>query len=120
MLLDADNVYYRELNKQIRELVAKGEKEFEIINVRGQRYIADGLEGDLKFLVRGVPGQDQPPLGAQGLRATLVSERFTCSLPFLPGQAPVAQAAGVAASVPPRPSFFPAPHAPVASPLPAS
>lgn len=58
MLLDADNVYYRELNKQIRELVAKGEKEFEIINVRGQRYIADGLDGDLKFLVRGVPGQD--------------------------------------------------------------
>ena len=58
MLLDADNVYYRELNKQIRELVAKGETEFEIINVRGQRYIGDGLDGDLKFLIRGVPGQD--------------------------------------------------------------
>jgi glutamate synthase domain-containing protein 3 len=58
MLLDADNVYYRELNKQIRALVAKGETEFEIINVRGQRYIADGLDGDIKFLIRGVPGQD--------------------------------------------------------------
>ena len=58
MLLDADNVYYRELNQQIRELVAKGETEFEIVNVRGQRYIADGLDGDLKFLIRGVPGQD--------------------------------------------------------------
>lgn len=58
MLLDADNVYYRELNQQIRELVAKGETEFEIINVRGQRYIADGLDGELKFLIHGVPGQD--------------------------------------------------------------
>ena len=58
MLLDADNVYYRELNQQIRELVAKGETEFEIVNVRGQRYIADGLDGDLKFLIHGVPGQD--------------------------------------------------------------
>lgn len=58
MLLDADNIYYRELNQQIRELVAKGETEFEIVNVRGQRYIADGLDGDLKFLIHGVPGQD--------------------------------------------------------------
>jgi glutamate synthase domain-containing protein 3 len=58
MLLDADNVYYRELNKNIRDLVAAGEKDFEILNVRGQRYIADGLDGDLRFLIRGVPGQD--------------------------------------------------------------
>ena len=58
MLLDADNIYYRELNKQIRELVAKGETEFEIVNVRGQRYIADGLDGEFKFLIHGVPGQD--------------------------------------------------------------
>ena len=58
MLLDADNIYYRELNKQIRELVAQGETEFEITNVRGQRYIADGLDGDIKFLIHGVPGQD--------------------------------------------------------------
>ncbi len=58
MQLDADNVYYRELNKKIRDLVAAGETEFELLNVRGQRYIADALVGDLKFLVRGVPGQD--------------------------------------------------------------
>lgn len=58
MLLNADNIYYRELNQQIRELVAGGETQFEIINVRGQRYIADGLDGELSFLIRGVPGQD--------------------------------------------------------------
>ena len=58
MFIDADGIYYRELNKRIREAVAKGVREFEIINVRGQRYIADALDGDLKFLIRGVPGQD--------------------------------------------------------------
>lgn len=58
MLLDANNVYYRDLNRHIRELVAAGETEFELVNVRGQRYIADGLEGNLRFLIHGVPGQD--------------------------------------------------------------
>ncbi|GAB6035659.1 hypothetical protein JCM15519_02180 [Fundidesulfovibrio butyratiphilus] len=58
MLLDANNIYYRELNKNIRALVAAGEKNFEIINVRGQRYIGDALDGDINILVRGVPGQD--------------------------------------------------------------
>ena len=58
MLLDADNIYYRELNKNIRALVAAGEKDFELINVRGQRYIADGLDGEINFLIHGVPGQD--------------------------------------------------------------
>ena len=44
-LFTARAVYYRNLNKTIRDAVASGEKEFELINVNGQRYIGDGLNG---------------------------------------------------------------------------
>ncbi|MBF0481566.1 MAG: hypothetical protein HQK81_01925 [Desulfovibrionaceae bacterium] len=58
LTLDAGGVYYRQLNERIREAVAGGHTDFELINVRGQRYIADALDGDLRFHIRGVPGQD--------------------------------------------------------------
>ena len=45
MKIDARGVYYRNLNKIIRDAVASGEKEFDLINVNGQRYIGDGLQG---------------------------------------------------------------------------
>ena len=57
--LDAAGVYYRELNQQIRDAVAAGVKEFEVHNVKGQRYLFTGVQGkDLKMLVHGTPGQD--------------------------------------------------------------
>lgn len=58
MTIDADKLYYRELNQRIREAVASGTREFELTNVRGQRYIAGALEGKLRFLIHGTPGQD--------------------------------------------------------------
>jgi glutamate synthase domain-containing protein 3 len=57
-VIDAKGVYYRQLNEQIRAAVAEGQTEFVLNNVNGQRYIADGLEGELSFLVNGTPGQD--------------------------------------------------------------
>ncbi len=57
-IIDAQGVYYRELNQQVREAAAAGTKSFEIVNVNGQRYIASALEGDIHFILRGVPGQD--------------------------------------------------------------
>ena len=55
MKIDARGVYYRNLNKIIRDAVASGEKEFDLINVNGQRYIGDGLQGsDVKIDIHGV------------------------------------------------------------------
>jgi len=56
--LDAAGVYYRQLNEQIRELVRKGKKEFELVNVKGQRYIGNSLEGEITITIQGTPGQD--------------------------------------------------------------
>ncbi len=56
--IDAKGVYYRQLNERIRKAVQEGVTRIELRNVNGQRYIADGLSGDLEFLIHGVPGQD--------------------------------------------------------------
>lgn len=58
VVLDACNVYYRQLNEQIREAVQKGAKEIHITNVNGQRYLAGCVKGDIKFTIEGVAGQD--------------------------------------------------------------
>jgi len=56
--IDANDLHYSELNRQIREAVAAGETRFELQNVNGQRYLADGLQGKLEFDIHGVPGND--------------------------------------------------------------
>lgn len=58
MRIDAANLHYRELNRVIREAAAAGETEFELVNVNGQRYLADGLQGPLSLAIHGVPGND--------------------------------------------------------------
>jgi glutamate synthase domain-containing protein 3 len=51
-------VYYRELNKSIREAIARGVTHVELLNVNGQRYIADAMDGKADIEVHGVPGND--------------------------------------------------------------
>ena len=58
MRIDARNLDYRELNDRIRQAVAAGEKSFALLNVNGQRYIGDGLSGDIQIAIHGVPGND--------------------------------------------------------------
>lgn len=59
MRIDADNLHYRELNERIRGAVAAGERCIELLNVNGQRYIGDGLQGgDVGITIHGVPGND--------------------------------------------------------------
>ncbi len=58
MRIDAKGIHYRQLNKSIREAVAKGEKEFELDNIGGQRYIGDGLNENVKITINGTPGND--------------------------------------------------------------
>lgn len=56
--IDAKGVYYRDLNKTIRDLIANGGKHFIIKNVNGQRYFLDGIRENVEMEIYGVPGQD--------------------------------------------------------------
>jgi glutamate synthase domain-containing protein 3 len=56
--IDAANMHYRELNARIREAVAAGEKKLELVHVNGQRYLADGISGEITLDIHGVPGND--------------------------------------------------------------
>jgi glutamate synthase domain-containing protein 3 len=56
--LDATGVYYKELNEKVRELALNGCGEIVLDGVNGQRYIADGIRGDVKIVINGVPGND--------------------------------------------------------------
>ncbi|WP_342678670.1 hypothetical protein [Methanofollis sp. UBA420] len=56
--IDAAGVHYTPLNKEVRSVVAAGETEIVLDNVLGQRFIADGLVGEVTITVNGVPGGD--------------------------------------------------------------
>jgi glutamate synthase domain-containing protein 3 len=56
--IDAQGMYYRDLNKMIRTAIEEGETEFELININGQRYIGDGVEAKVKIAIYGTPGND--------------------------------------------------------------
>jgi glutamate synthase domain-containing protein 3 len=58
-IIDANQIYYRELNETIAALVEEGVHDLLLQNVNGQRYIANGLTApDLRLRIEGVPGQD--------------------------------------------------------------
>lgn len=58
-ILDAQGMYYQELNKKIRELSDAGVTHIFLKNVRGQRYIGDGINNPhLVIDIEGVPGED--------------------------------------------------------------
>ncbi len=56
--INADGMHYTPLNQAIRQAVRDGADEIIINNVLGQRFIADGLKGDVTITVNGVPGGD--------------------------------------------------------------
>jgi len=56
--IDARDLDYTRLNQLIRAAVAGGEKEIEVEHVLGQRFIADGLKGEVRITLNGVPGGD--------------------------------------------------------------
>lgn len=58
MTINAKGVYYKQLNEQIREAIAKGETEITLDNVNGQRYIGTGIRGEATITINGVPGND--------------------------------------------------------------
>lgn len=58
MKIDAKKVYYSTLNQEIRDAIASGAKEIELLNVNGQRYIGDGINEKVRITINGVPGND--------------------------------------------------------------
>lgn len=56
--LDAQGLYYKDLNEKIHRLIAAGEREFMVENVNGQRYIGAALPEGIKMELHGTPGND--------------------------------------------------------------
>jgi len=56
--IDGKGVHYTPLNQQIRKAVADGADEIVVSNVLGQRFIGDGLRGNVTIHIHGVPGGD--------------------------------------------------------------
>ncbi len=58
-VIDGKDIYYKQLNEQIRSEIRAGVKDFKLVNIIGQRYIGGGLEDkDVTIHVEGVPGED--------------------------------------------------------------
>ena len=58
MKINAKGIYYKDLNETIRNNIIKGEKKIVLEKVNGQRYIGDGLSGNVGIVINGVPGND--------------------------------------------------------------
>ncbi len=56
--VNAEGVYYRDLNALLRTFNGNGVKKMEIHNVYGQRYLGTDLEGNMEIEVYGTPGND--------------------------------------------------------------
>lgn len=56
--IDASGLFYRQLNAQLKELVANGVGKVELHNVYGQRYIGTDLNKPVDIEIFGVPGND--------------------------------------------------------------
>jgi len=56
--IDATDVLYKDLNERVRALVSQGEKHIELTNICGQKFIGDGLKGEVKIDIYGIPGND--------------------------------------------------------------
>ncbi|MGD9124718.1 MAG: hypothetical protein PVG60_06475 [Desulfarculaceae bacterium] len=58
MKIDANGIHYKEVNDQVHAAIRAGERELVLENVRGQRYLAAGLEQGVSMTIKGVPGND--------------------------------------------------------------
>ena len=58
MKIDGKGLSYKDLNAQIRAAFRNGETKVILDNINGHRYIGDNLDGDVKIIINGVPGND--------------------------------------------------------------
>ena len=58
VVIDAAGMHYTPLNKEIRAAVGAGATLIRLDNVLGQRFIANGVRGEIRIEIHGVPGGD--------------------------------------------------------------
>jgi len=58
MKIDADGIFYRELNIKLRDAVSNGTQKIELHNIYGQRYIGTDLNKPVEIEIFGTPGND--------------------------------------------------------------
>jgi glutamate synthase domain-containing protein 3 len=58
MKIDANGVFYRELNAKLRDAVSNGTQKIELHNIYGQRYIGTDLGKPVEIEIFGTPGND--------------------------------------------------------------
>lgn len=56
--IDARQIYYRDLNSSLREMVSNGARRIKLLNVCGQRYIGTDLHRSVQIEIYGTPGND--------------------------------------------------------------
>jgi len=56
--IDANGIFYRELNARLRKIVSNGTNRIELHNVCGQRYIGTDLRKPVDIEIFGTPGND--------------------------------------------------------------
>ena len=58
--IDAEGMSYRKLNSLLREQLPENgnKRRFQLYNVRGQRYIGEGLNAKVEIIIEGVAGND--------------------------------------------------------------
>ncbi|HEX79437.1 MAG TPA: hypothetical protein G4O19_04695, partial [Dehalococcoidia bacterium] len=56
--IDADGIYYKQLNDSLRELLSNGTGKVKLCNVYGQRYIGTDLDKPVEIEIFGTPGND--------------------------------------------------------------
>jgi glutamate synthase domain-containing protein 3 len=56
--IDADGMYYKDLNSLLRAISSSGAEKIEIHNVCGQRYIGTDLDVEVQIDIYGTPGND--------------------------------------------------------------
>lgn len=58
LTIDARGKYYKVVNEEINQAIAKGVEVIKLINVNGQRYIGNALPNPLRLLIYGTPGNN--------------------------------------------------------------
>lgn len=58
VVINAEGIRYKALNYMIEEALNKGAEKIKLINVNGQRYIADGVKGSIEIEIHGTAGDD--------------------------------------------------------------
>jgi glutamate synthase domain-containing protein 3 len=56
--IDADEMYYKDLNRLLRAISSNGAESIEVHNVYGQRYIGTDLDAVVQIDIYGTPGND--------------------------------------------------------------